>query len=128
MTDLRTDRAEDDRTVVLVVEDEALIRINACDMLEDMGFDVVDAADGVEAIGVLEARSDIRLVFTDCRMPRMTGPELAQAATLRWPGLRVILATAYQEMPEPPRWPVIAKPYNARALAQAVKLSLAAPP
>jgi CheY-like chemotaxis protein len=116
----------EERKVVLVVEDEALVRMNACDMLGDMGFEVVDAADGVEALGVLETRSDIDVVFTDCRMPRMSGPELAKTAARRWPGLRIILATAYQDMPKP-EWPLLAKPYNARALEQMIRASMATP-
>jgi CheY-like chemotaxis protein len=113
------------RRVVLVVEDEALVRLNACDMLGAMGFEVVDAADGMEAIELLETRGDIDLIFSDCRMPRMTGPELARTATVRWPEVRIILTTAYQDMETPP-WPLIPKPYNARALEHAVRLAIAA--
>jgi CheY-like chemotaxis protein len=94
------------RKVVLVVEDEALVRLNACDMLGEMGFEVVDAADGVEAMELLETRQDIDLVFSDCRMPRMGGPELARTAAARWPWLKIILTTAYQDMTTPP-WPLI---------------------
>lgn len=112
------------RKVVLVVEDEALVRLNACDMLGDMGFEVVDAADGIEALDVLEARRDIELIFSDCRMPRMTGPELARTVAGRWPWLKIILTTAYQDIESPP-WPLISKPYNARTLEQAVRLAIA---
>jgi len=112
------------RTVVLVVEDEALIRLNACDMLGDMGFEVVDAADGIEALELLEARRDIDLIFSDCRMPRMTGPDLARAVAGRWPRLKIILTTAYQEIETPP-WPLIPKPYNARTLEYAVRRAIA---
>jgi len=58
----------------LVVEDEGLIRVNACDMLANMGFEVLDAADGAEALELLETRRDIGLIFSDCRMPRGDGP------------------------------------------------------
>lgn len=119
------DRKTDERKVALVVEDEALVRMNACDMLDDMGFFVIDAADGVEALSILEARPDVALMFTDCRMPRMTGPELARTASMRWPSLKIVLATAYQDMPKP-RWPLIKKPYNARVLEQAIRESMAA--
>jgi len=110
----------------LVVEDEALIRLNACDMLHNMGFEVLDAADGAEAVQVLETRRDIALIFSDCRMPRMTGPELARTAADRWPSVRIILTTAYQDM-ETPQWPLIPKPYNARALEHAVRLAIGPP-
>ena len=114
---------EEHRHVVLVVEDEALVRMNARDMFEDMGFEVIDAADGKEALDLLESRPDIDLVFSDCRMPRMSGPELAKAAARRWPSLRIVLASAYQDMPKP-EWPLIAKPYDAGTVERVVRLSL----
>jgi CheY-like chemotaxis protein len=117
---------EEHRQVVLVVEDEALVRMNARDMFEDMGFEVVDAADGKEALDLLEARSDIDLIFSDCRMPRMSGPELAKTAARRWPSLRIVLASAYQDMPKP-EWPLIAKPYDAGTVERVVRLSLGLP-
>ncbi len=113
-----------DPKIVLVVEDEALIRLNACDMLLNMGFEVLDAADGAEALELLETRRDIYLIFSDCRMPRMTGPELARTAADRWPWVRIILTTAYQDMQTPP-WPLIPKPYNAGALERAIRLAIA---
>jgi CheY-like chemotaxis protein len=119
----RPEAAASSRKVVLVVEDEALVRLNACDMLGDMGFEVVDAADGFEALNVLEARRDIDVIFSDCRMPRMTGPELARTVAGRWPSLKIILTTAYQDMETPP-WPLIHKPYTARVLEDAVRLAI----
>jgi CheY-like chemotaxis protein len=112
------------RRIVLVVEDEALVRMNARDMFEDMGFEVIDAADGREALDVLENRSDILLVFSDCRMPHMTGPELARTAAHRWPAVKIVLASAYHDQPKPD-WPLISKPYDAGTLERVVKLSLA---
>jgi CheY-like chemotaxis protein len=108
----------------LVVEDEGLVRVNACDMLANMGFEVLDAADGAEALELLETRRDIGLIFSDCRMPRVTGPELARTAAERWPCVRIILTTAYQDTEMPP-WPLVPKPYNARALEHAVRLAIA---
>ena len=73
------------RKVVLVVDDEALVRMMAVDLFEDLGFEVLDAHGGDAALAVLEARPDVSLLFTDCRMPGMTGPELAAIAAARWP-------------------------------------------
>jgi CheY-like chemotaxis protein len=123
MTSVQRSAVEPARKIVLVVEDEALVRMNARDMFEDMGFEVLDAADGREALDVLETRSDIALVFSDCRMPRMTGPELARTASRRWPTLRIVLVSAYHDMPKP-EWPLISKPYDARTLERVVRLSL----
>ncbi len=53
------------KQVVLVVEDEPLLRLMAIDLVEDAGFEAVEARDAAEAIHILEGRSDIRIVFTD---------------------------------------------------------------
>jgi CheY-like chemotaxis protein len=61
--------AESKRPVVLVVEDEFLLRMDAVDMIQAAGFEVVEAANADEAIETLEARRDINVVFTDIQMP-----------------------------------------------------------
>jgi CheY-like chemotaxis protein len=66
------------RPVVLVVEDDVLIRMNAMDMVLEAGFEAVAASDADEAIRILESRNDIRAVFTDVQMPgSMDGMRLA---------------------------------------------------
>src|SRR5436305_11652394 len=57
------------RPVVLIVEDEFLLRMNAVDMIRAAGFEAVEAANAEEAIEILETRSDITVVFTDIQMP-----------------------------------------------------------
>jgi CheY-like chemotaxis protein len=57
------------RQVVLIVEDEALVRMTAVDMVEEAGFEVLEATNADEAILLLEARRDITVVFTDIEMP-----------------------------------------------------------
>jgi Response regulator receiver domain len=65
--------------VVLIVEDEALVRMTAVDMIEEAGFEVLEATNADEAILLLEARRDITVVFTDIEMPgSMDGLRLAQ--------------------------------------------------
>lgn len=56
------------RLLVLVVEDEFLVRTNAAEMIADAGFDVVEAGNADEAIAILEARPEIHVVFTDIQM------------------------------------------------------------
>lgn len=64
--------------VVLIVEDEPLVRLCAVTMVEEAGLDVIEAANADEAIRILENRSDIRVVFTDIQMPgSMDGLNLA---------------------------------------------------
>src|SRR6266436_7820144 len=85
--------------VVLVVEDEMLLRMRAVDMVEDAGFTSVEAVNADEAVAILESRSDIALLLTDIQMPgSMDGLKLAHAVHERWPAIRIILVSG-QLMP-----------------------------
>ncbi len=80
--------------VVLVVEDEMVLRMRAVDMVEDAGFTPVEAVDADEAFAILESRSDIALLFTDIQMPgSMDGLKLAHAVRERWPPIKIILVS-----------------------------------
>jgi CheY-like chemotaxis protein len=71
--------------VVLIVEDETLIRINAIEVIEAAGYEVVEAANADIAISILERRNEIRLIFTDIDMPgSMDGVKLAHFVKNRW--------------------------------------------
>src|SRR5713226_6643627 len=80
--------------VVLVVEDEMLLRMRAVDMVEDAGYTSVEAVDADEAVAILENRSDIALMFTDIQMPgSMDGLKLAHTVRERWPPIKIILVS-----------------------------------
>jgi CheY-like chemotaxis protein len=80
--------------VVLVVEDEMLLRMRAVDMVEDAGFTPVEAVDADEAVAILEARSDVALMLTDIQMPgTMDGLKLAHTVHRRWPPIKIILVS-----------------------------------
>jgi CheY-like chemotaxis protein len=80
--------------VVLVVEDEMLLRMRAVDMVEDAGYTPLEAVDAGEAVAILESRSDIALMFTDIQMPgSMDGLKLAHAVRERWPPIKIILVS-----------------------------------
>lgn len=82
------------KIVVLVVEDEPIIRMNAVAMIEDAGYDVIEAANADDAILLLETRPDIRVVFSDIEMPgSMDGLKLIHAVRERWPPAVLILAS-----------------------------------
>ena len=82
------------KPVVLVVEDEPIIRLNAVATIEDAGYVVVEASNADDAIQRLEARSDIRVVFSDIEMPgSMDGLKLIHAVRKRWPPVVLILAS-----------------------------------
>ena len=79
---------------VLVVEDEMVLRMRAVDIVEDAGFTAVEAVNADEALAVLEARSDISLLFSDIQMPgSMDGLKLAHAVHERWPSIKIILVS-----------------------------------
>lgn len=83
------------RPVVLVVEDDALVRLSAVDMVSALGFTPLQAADAEAALAILRGPDRVDVLFTDVGLPGMRGPELArQAAGLR-PGLKVIFASGY---------------------------------
>src|SRR3954449_9355333 len=76
---------------VLVVEDEAFIRMDVVDVLRAAGFEVLEATNAEEAIQMLECNSDVRLVFTDIDMPgSMNGLKLGAAAGARCPPVRIV--------------------------------------
>jgi len=104
------------RPVVLVVEDETLLRWHAVAMIEDAGFDVIEAGNAAEAISVLEARTDIRVIFTDIQMPgSIDGLRLAHLVRNRWPPIKIIATSGRlrlrdYELPEGGRF--LPKPYS----------------
>ena len=108
-------RAPRARPVVLVVEDEPLLRMMAADMVEEGGFEAVEAASAEEAIGILEARPDIRLVFADIDIPGgMDGMRLAACIRDRWPPIEIVLTsgrTAAKDVVLPARGVYLDKPY-----------------
>jgi CheY-like chemotaxis protein len=85
-----------DRILILVVEDHADSREVLRQFLESLGAEVLLAGDGIEALGILEARIP-DIVLTDIRMPRMDGVQLAQRMQrdVRWARVPMIAVTAY---------------------------------
>jgi two-component system, response regulator PdtaR len=108
------------RLVVLIVEDEFLLRINAVEMIEEAGFDVVDAGNADEAIAILENRSDIRVIFTDIQMPgSMDGLKLAAAVRGRWPPIKIIATSGQYLIREgdlPEGGVFLSKPYTSDSI------------
>jgi CheY-like chemotaxis protein len=80
--------------VVLVVEDESLVRTTALAMVEESGFQAIGVGSADEAIRALEGRSDIRAVFTDIQMPgQMDGVKLARLIRHRWPAMALLMTS-----------------------------------
>jgi CheY-like chemotaxis protein len=80
--------------VVLIVEDEMMLRMFAVDMVENAGYTPVEAVDADEAMALLESRSDIALMCTDVQMPgSMDGLGLARTVHERWPSIKIIVVS-----------------------------------
>jgi CheY-like chemotaxis protein len=85
---------QQNRKTVLIVEDDPLIRMDAVDMASHEGFIVFEAGNADHAIAILEAHTEIRLVFTDIEMPgSMDGLKLADYVRRRWPPIKLIVAS-----------------------------------
>jgi C4-dicarboxylate-specific signal transduction histidine kinase/CheY-like chemotaxis protein len=117
--------------VILVVEDEEDVRAATVAMLCDLGYSVIEAADGHAALRLLATHHGIRLLFTDIGLPGgLTGRQLAdQAAALR-PGLRVLYTTGYARNAVvhhgvlDPGVELLVKPFNYAALASRIRALL----
>jgi DNA-binding NtrC family response regulator len=85
-----------DPPVVLIVDDEALLRLTISEHLKDCGFFPIEACDAHEAIDILETRLDVDVVVTDVRMPgQIDGFGLAEWVRKNRPGLPVFLTSGY---------------------------------
>jgi PAS domain S-box-containing protein len=81
---------------ILLVEDEATVRKLVREMLAALGYKVIEASSGTEALRAWEAaRGAVQLLVTDIIMPQMSGPQLARELTLAQPGLRVLFVSGY---------------------------------
>lgn len=80
--------------VMLVVDDEPLLRMEHVGLAEDAGFDTTEASNSAQARKILESRTDIKVVFTDIRMPGdMDGLALAHFIRDRWPPTIIVLCS-----------------------------------
>ena len=112
------------RAVVLIVEDEPVLRMVAMDFIEDAGFDPIEAENADEAVRILEGRPDIRIVFTDIDMPgSLDGMKLAACVRDRWPPIEIILTSGHN-CPRPDQLPERAlffpKPYDTGRVIEAM--------
>ena len=113
------------KPVILIVEDEFLLRMDSVEVLEDAGFEVIPAANADEAIAILSARSDIHLVFTDIQMPgSMDGLKLARFVRDRWPPIKIVatsghVRTADEDLPAGSVF--IPKPYSGAQLISTLR-------
>lgn len=112
------------KILVLIVDDEPIIRMDLADMVGDAGFEVLEAKDADEAIRLLETHAAIRILVTDIEMPgSMDGLKLAASVRRRWPPVAIIV-TSGRVRPAADALPSAAvflgKPYNTAAMSAAL--------
>lgn len=116
---------------VLVVDDDGFVRALTSNMLEDLGYEVFEAASGVEALDILSRDESIDLLFADVIMPGMGGRELAEKAQAIRPDLKLVFASGYfphalrEKGNLAPGTEVLVKPYRRRDLARVMGRVLA---
>jgi CheY-like chemotaxis protein len=113
-----------DMITVLIVEDDALIRMDIADQLHDFGFEVLEAENAAKAVVCLTARPDVQVIFTDVDMPgKLDGLMLAHLVSDRWPPIKIIVTSGHRkgcvdDMPSGSRF--FNKPYQPQAIASAM--------
>lgn len=121
------------RGTVLLVEDEEAVRAFAARALASRGYQVVEAASGVEALSAMEkSGGDVDIVVSDVVMPEMDGPTLLRELRRTRPDLKVIFISGYAEeafkknLPEGERFTFLPKPFSLKELVAAVKETMSA--
>ncbi len=120
-------RASSPEQTILVVEDEAAVRRSIERTLAGLGYHVLIASDGAEALRIAGELGGIDLLLSDVIMPGMDGPEVASRLRARWPTLRVLFVSGYSDDRLEragalgPRDRLLPKPYTAKGLATAVR-------
>jgi CheY-like chemotaxis protein len=111
---------------LLVAEDDGFVRIMIAEFLRNAGYEVTEANDADEAIGIFQTGAPIDLLFSDIRMPgSMDGCDLAKRVHAEWPNTRVILTTGYSNtLPKARRTmddPVLEKPYRPQQVLETIR-------
>jgi two-component system, cell cycle sensor histidine kinase and response regulator CckA len=120
--------------VILVVDDEEGVRAVVCRGLRSLGYQVLEARHGEDAINVLHDHNEpVRLLVTDMVMPEMGGAELIRTLRTAYPELKVLIISAYsRDMVEAkgvlfPGALFLHKPFNLSTLAKTIREALDAP-
>lgn len=123
--DLRASQPCAAPATILVVEDDPRVRRMSVAALQDLGYTVRQAADANEALALLDAEPDVRLMLTDIVMPGMSGRELAALVTRTYPHIGIILVTGYEpDQPAEEGPAILHKPFGVSLLALRVRQEL----
>jgi len=113
---------ESHKPVILLVEDDVLVRFTTADILREAGFDVLEAVDSSEALALLTTGHPLDLVITDIRMPgRMDGVQLASVIKATRPNLPIALLSSHLDRTDHDADVFVAKPYDVGELVEVVK-------
>ena len=107
---------------IMLVDDEDLVRTGTAEMLGDLGYEVVQASSGAEALRMLRSGIEVDLMITDFLMPGMNGVALVEHATALARDMKVLLVTGYSTIAEGPgaHIPRLGKPYRQAELSRRV--------
>ena len=106
----------------LLVDDEEIIRVTTADMLNDLGFVVIEAASALEALAILKRGDPVDILITDHLMPGMTGVSLAKTIMAERPGLPVLIVSGFADVEGLPSYlPRLSKPFRQADLASVVQ-------
>ncbi|HWS68806.1 MAG TPA: response regulator [Steroidobacteraceae bacterium] len=112
---------------VMIVDDDLLVMTGTAAMIDDLGHTSIEAHSAAEALAKLDSGIEVDVVITDHAMPSMTGLQLAECIQDRFPGLPIILATGYAELPADPTklgLLKLTKPCTQQEIAAAIHLAL----
>lgn len=114
---------------VLVVDDDAPVRIVERRILEEVGYEITEACDGLEAVELLAQDTALSLLVADLDMPGLAGDEMARRIRAMRPDLKVLYVTGHIDrlMDARPLWEgeaFLEKPFSAAGLREAVSLLL----
>jgi CheY-like chemotaxis protein len=116
----------DSAVIVLVVEDETLVRLLANDILTEAGYRVLEAHDGQEALAILGVHKNVRALFTDVTMPNIDGLSLARIVSERWPEIGIVITSGVPLPSEPPPGArFVPKPFSPKAVLRALETVIA---
>ncbi len=129
--DLLPATAARDGEAVLVVDDEPVVRMLVGDVLRELGYGVVEAADGAEGLRILRSRQRVDLLVSDVGLPGgMNGRQLADAARVHRPELKVLFITGYAENAAlgngvlNPSMQVLTKPFALDVLTSKIRMMM----
>jgi CheY-like chemotaxis protein len=114
---------------ILVVDDDPILRVHISELLQDAGYQVLEASNTDEALAVLEQHSNIKLLFTDVQMPPgADGIALAEIVQNRWPDVSVLVTSGGLNLSDddiPDGGEFVSKPYSRKLLLSRIERMIA---